>query len=142
MNKYQTPSTVKKNSRLSEQFVRSVFEDVVAGLREFQRTSIRKAAAEFAEEIMRREAPVFHSPDQLHRMIAEFFQRLLDFRQRGIAAMRWLERYVLHELMHGNPMSPRIIRGDKASPRSRAEWFFNGHRQGGAGEQIEATISD
>ena len=136
MNKYQTPSTVKKNARLSQQFCRSVFEYVMASVREFQRMSVRKTAAEFAEEIMRREAPVFHAPDQLYRMIAELFQRLLDLSQRRIAAMRGLERDVLHELMHGNSMRPRIIRGDKTSPRSRAERFLDGHCQSGAGEQV------
>ena len=68
--------------------------------------STRKAAAEFVQEIMRRKAPVFHAPDELHRMIAELFQRLLDLCQRRIAAMGRSQRYVLHKLMHGNAMRP------------------------------------
>lgn len=65
-----------------------------------------KAASEFAKKIMGREAPVFHPPDQLHRMRAKLFQRLLDPGQRRMAAMGWVERDVLHEFMHGDAMRP------------------------------------
>ncbi len=134
--------SVQESLNLREEFVRSVLEDVVTGLRQSEHFSTGKAGAEAFKEFRGSEAPVLQAPDELQRVIHELFQSVLDTTQSRMAVVPGRQRDILHKFVDRDPIGPGVVGGEVACAGGLCEWLDDGHGQGSAGEQVESTDAE
>lgn len=124
-----------------EEFRGCIFEEVVAGVGEFEGVCVWEACLESCEEFVGREAPVLHTPDELDGVIFEECKLLFDVCECLVALVCGAEGDILDELMNGDAIFPGVIGCEVAGFGCGCEGFGGGHNECGLGEGIEPLES-
>src|SRR6266700_2975395 len=90
-----------------------VFEHVVAGVGKTMDFRVRKTTPPFLQE-MAIENEILLAPTDQHWHAAQTTEVFLHLADKSVAGVSLLQRNVLHETQHRDPVSPRIV-GSKIS---------------------------